>query len=197
MAANGWDKRKNPEPALRAFAHLRMRKPGARLKMYGADFGPGERAEQWVQQRGIAKGMEFIGRVPYRQLLDGLADSDVLVHPSLEETFGMTLAEAMAQGVPVIGGAHSGAVPWVVGEGGILTDVTSEAAIEQAMLDLLDTPERYRAAASAAKAHAHSNFTVARVADAYETLYRQVAGEMICNGRKSSHQSIAGQASRG
>lgn len=176
MVANGWSRLKNPKAALQAFARLRIRKPGARLKMYGVDSGPGERAEHWARQNGIAEGMEFIGRVPYGRLLDELAAADVLVHPSLEETFGMSIAEAMALGVPVIGGARSGAVPWVVGEGGILTDVTSATAIEQAMLDLIDAPERYRALAAAAQARARDHFTAARVADAYETIYREIAG---------------------
>jgi len=181
MVANGWDKRKNPAPALQAFSRLRIHKPGARLRMYGADFGPGEKAEQWARQHGVAEGMEFIGRVPYGRLLDELADADVLVHSSLEETFGMSIAEAMALSIPVVGGAHSGAVPWVVGMGGVLTDVTSAAAIEQAILDLLDVPERYRAAAAAARARVREHFTVAKVADAYEAIYQQIAEKWVRN----------------
>lgn len=173
MVANGWSKTKNPEPALQAFAHLRIRNPGARLKMYGMEYGPGEQAERWARQNGIAEGMEFIGRVPYGRLLDELATADALVHPSLEETFGMSVAEAMALGVPVIGGMRSGAVPWVVGEGGILVDVTSAAAIEQAMVDLLGSPEHYRSCAVAARARAREHFTPAIVADAYESVYHE------------------------
>lgn len=176
MVANGWSKIKNPEPALRAFARLRIRKPGARLRMYGSDFGPGEHAERWARQNGLAEGMEFIGYVPYARLLDEMPAADVLVHPALEETFGMSLAEAMALGIPVIGGIDSGAVPWVVDRGGILIDVTSAAAIEQAMLDLLDTPERYRGFAEAARARVRDHFTPAKVADAYEAIYRGIAG---------------------
>jgi glycosyltransferase involved in cell wall biosynthesis len=41
----------------------------------------------------------------------------LFVHPSLEESFGLALVEAMALGVPVLGGRSSGAVPWVVGKG--------------------------------------------------------------------------------
>ncbi len=176
MVLNGWSRIKNPEPALRAFARLRLHKPGARLKMYGSDFGPGEHAELWARQNGLAESMEFIGCVPYSRLLDELAAADVLVHPSLEETFGMSIAEAMALGLPVIGGAHSGAVPWVVDGGGILTDVTSAPAIEQAMFDLLDAPERYRSMAAAAQSRACDHFTVAKVAEAYESIYREIAG---------------------
>lgn len=175
MVANGWGKLKNPQPALRAFASLRRRKPGARLRMYGADFGSGEKAERWAQQNEIADGMEFIGRVTHRQVLDGVAQSDLLIHPSLEETFGMSIAEAMAQGVPVVAGACSGAVPWVVGEGGILVDVAATEAIEQALVELLDDPQRYEAASEAARVRILENFTAAMVVDGYENLYRNFA----------------------
>ncbi len=196
MVVNGWSKLKNPEPALRAFAALRARKPGARLRIFGADFGPGERAEQWARQNGMTDGLEFVGCVPYSRLLDELAAADVLVHPSLEEAFGMSIAEAMALGVPVIGGERSGAVPWVVGEGGILTDVTSAKSIEQAMLDLLDSPVRYQAAAEAARARVRDHFTADKVAGAYETIYRQLYGETV-HHEPASVPTITGLENRG
>lgn len=196
MVANGWGKRKNPETALRAFAALRESKPGVRLRIFGADFGPGEQAELWARQNGMTDGLEFVGRVLYSRLLDELAAADILVHPALEETFGMSIAEAMALGIPVVGGARSGAVPWVVGEGGIMTDVTSATSIEQAILDLLDSPERYRAATEAARLRVRAHFTVDKVADAYETIYRQAFGERVLH-EPASVPTITGLENRG
>lgn len=195
MVLNGWSKIKNPEPAMRAFARLRLQKPGARLKMYGSDFGPGEHAELWARQNELAAGMEFVGCVPYARLLDELAAADVLVHPALEETFGMSIAEAMALRIPVIGGARSGAVPWVVEGGGILVDVTSVAAIERAMFDLLDAPERYRSIAAAALTRVRDHFTPAKVADAYEVIYCDIAGARLV--MTSEVPNITAQAKRG
>lgn len=197
MVANGWDRRKNPEPALQAFASLRARKRGARLKMYGADFGPGETAERWARQFGMTDGMEFIGRVPYARLLNELAASDVLIHSSLEETFGMSVAEAMALGIPVVGGERSGAVPWVVGEGGVLTDVTSPAAIEQAMLALLDNFGCYDHAASAARMRACQDFSVTGVTDGYETMYRWIIEGGRVNKQGSAPRSKGGVGGTG
>lgn len=176
MVANGWDKRKNPQPALRAFASLRTTQPAAQLRLYGTDFGSGEVAECWAHQHGIAEGMQFVGRLPYREVLEQVASADMLVHPSLEETFGMSIVEAMAMGVPVIGGMHSGAVPWVVGQGGILLDVRSAAAIEQAMRSLITSPEHYQAVAMTALSRAREHFTVGKVVDAYELIYGRVVG---------------------
>ena len=66
--------------------------------------------------------------------------STCLVHPALEETFGNILLEGMARRVVVIGGEHSGAVPFVLQNGkcGILCDVTSVESIVNAMEKSLD-----------------------------------------------------------
>lgn len=170
MVANGWGTRKNPIPALQAFARFHQRHPQARLQLYGVDHGPGEVAERWASTQGIQAGMEFIGKRPYTELQVRIAAADAMIHPSLEETFGMSIAEAMALGVPVIGGAHSGAVPWVMGECGVLVDVRSADAIHAGLTTLLDpiTHEQYRQAGIARVRHC---FAVETVVTAFEQLY--------------------------
>jgi len=55
---------------------------------------------------------------PHGDLLIKLAENiDVLVHPSLEEAHCMAVIEAMAMGMPVIGGRSSGGIPWTLAEG--------------------------------------------------------------------------------
>jgi len=170
MVANGWGPIKNPQPAMRAFARLHARVPGARLRLYGSDFGPDQTAEKWAQQQDISAGMEFVGSIPYARLLDELASADVLLHPALEESFGMSVAEAMALGVPVTGGARSGAVPWVIGDGGLVTVVGSEIAIAKALDTLLFVPEEYSRRRHAAVKRAQE-FSVNHVADRYVNHY--------------------------
>ena len=82
-------------------------------------------------------------------MLDSLDTTDILVHPSLEESFGMTIAEAQLAGVAVIGGAHSGAVPWTLDydRAGRLVDVRSTSSLAEAMRELaLDSATRSRLA---------------------------------------------------
>lgn len=177
MVANGWGPLKNPQPAMRAFARLHARVPGARLWLYGADFGSGQMAEQWAQRENIAAGMEFVGPTPYARLLDELASADVFLHPSLEESFGMSVAEAMVLGIPVIGGVRSGAVPWVIGEGGLVTDVRSEYAIETALDTLLNVLEEYSRRRRAAVARARRVFSVSHIADTYLGHYSEAIAQ--------------------
>lgn len=171
MVLNGWGALKNPQPALRAFAALRRSIPAAELCVMGSDYGPGGKAEIWARARGLTGGVHFMGPQPYPALLAQLAASDLLLHPSLEETFGMSIAEAMSLGLPIVGGQASGAVPWVIGEGGALVDVTSVEAIESALLRLLDDTGAYLRHSNAATARAHDQFGAAQVVDAYEVTY--------------------------
>jgi glycosyltransferase involved in cell wall biosynthesis len=64
----------------------------------------------------LAQHMELLGPVP-RSSMGALFEwADVLVLPSVSETFGIVILEAMAHGLPVIATEHTGA-PDVVREG--------------------------------------------------------------------------------
>lgn len=171
MVINGWGKLKNPEPALLAFHILRGRIPDAELHLYGADFGPGQRAELWTKQKGITDGMKFFGSTPHEILLQSVKKAGVLLHSSLEESCPMGIAEAMALGLPVVGGATSGGVPWVVGDGGLMTDVTSPPAIADALYELLANADSRSQYAHAAANRARQTFSVKTVTDSYEAQY--------------------------
>lgn len=173
MVLNGWGARKNPKPALRAFAAIRRTFPDAELSIMGTDYGPGGKAESWAHAHGLTSGVHFMGPQPFAVLLAKLAESDLLLHPALEETFGMSIAEAMSLGVPVVGGQSSGAVPWVIGGGGLVTDVESEGAIEAVLVQLLSDPASLLSHAQAAKARS-SCFGAGEVSAAYEAQYLAV-----------------------
>lgn len=187
MVLNGWGALKNPQPALRAFAALRRTFPAAELCIMGSDYGPGGKAEVWAMAEGLTQGVRFLGSQPYPMLLAKLADSDLLLHPSLEETFGMSIAEAMSLGLPVVGGQASGAVPWVIGEGGVTVDVTSAVAIESALVALLSDWSAYQRCARAARKRAQENFTLDQVADAYEVNYSNAIRHIGTQGRISAN----------
>ncbi len=173
MILNGWQARKNPKPAIRAFALLRERFPVAKLYLFGNDFGPGGRAQRWAQKNKIGEGLVFCGFKQNEDLLKNLASMDLLLHPALEESFGMCLVEAMAMGIPVIGGDKSGAVPWVLdyGKAGELVDVQSETDIHHGMIRIITDKARYASLTNAARGRAQKLFSPMVVAEAYEKKY--------------------------
>jgi glycosyltransferase involved in cell wall biosynthesis len=178
MVCNGWDRRKNPQPALRAFAQYRRGEPTAELHAFGAAFGPGEEAERWATAKGLTEGVHFHGRLPHRQVVERLASMDVLLHPSLEESFGVVIAEAMALGLPVVAGRRSGAVPWVMGAdqadaapGGVLVDPTEPTAIVQGLERAFG---KHYAAYSKRAAQRATAFSAHNVAIRYTERYGQL-----------------------
>lgn len=182
MVINGWDARKNPVPALRAFGLLKlMCNTDLQLHLFGAGFGPGEAAAQWCQKNGLDDGVFFHGRTPHRVLLEQLRTMHFMIHPALEESCPMGIAEAMSLGLPVIGGATSGGVPWVIGEGGINTDVTSPQAIAKAAETLLSDVAVWQGCSSAAIKRTRQTFTAAVVADLYEMAYRSAVSASGAN----------------
>lgn len=173
---NGFTPWKNVRRLLAAYAQVRRRLPTSRLVLVGADHEPGGLAQQWATEHALTAGVEFVGRIPHAHVRDLLADADVLVHPSLEESFGMVLLEAMAQGLPVVAGDRSGAAPWVLDHGGagVLTDVRSPRAMADAVTHLLDDPSRWASYSRAGYARATAAFRLAPVVDAYVQTYERV-----------------------
>lgn len=176
---NGWGRLKNPHPLLRAFASLRHDLPQSRLLMIGDGYGVDGPAARWAASQGITDGVAFIGMLPHDTLLDQLRSAvDILVHPSLEESQGMAVVEAMASGIPVIGGSDSGAIPWVLDRGGagLLTDVRSAAALAGAMRDLARDPARRLHLAESGLARAMQLSGMKAIAARHAAIYTELCG---------------------
>ncbi|MTI29573.1 glycosyltransferase family 4 protein [Xanthovirga aplysinae] len=180
---NGWSVRKNGDTAIAAFALLR-RKWGAKveLHMFGDGFGPHEGGEQWAKSNNWTQGIYFHGEVPHQKLMNQLDDFDILIHPSREESFGNVLIEAMARGLPVIGGENSGAVPYVLnyGKNGILVDINSKKAIAGAVEKLITDADLYTNFSNDGLAYVR-NFSKSKIADQYLELYRNILLESKFN----------------
>ena len=175
----GWGKRKNGGVTLRALSEVQRTLPNARLLMFGDDHGPNGAANIWAAERRLIEGVVFVGCVPYTELLRRLASEvDVLVHPSLEESFGMALAEAMALGIPVIAGEQSGGTRFVLEEGraGLLTDVRSPSKLGAAMLTLAGAEMRQKYG-ELGRSSVNERFRADVVTDAYENAYQAIAVE--------------------
>ncbi|MCG5460138.1 glycosyltransferase [Micromonospora sp. NPDC053740] len=91
--------------------------------------------ETRVRERGLADRVTFLGRIPDVRGL--LADADLLVHPSLAETFGFSLVEAAEVGLPVAAmpvSAVDEMVPDLVP--GMLTTAPTSTALAEAIRHL-------------------------------------------------------------
>ena len=121
---------KNLDRLIAAFAQSRFQTDGGRLALVGMDDRALARLES-VARRHAAR-IESIGRLPQDALEGVLSSASLLVQPSLEEGFGLPVAEAMAAGIPVAV-SSGGALPEIT-RGCVPTfDPTSIDSIRQAI----------------------------------------------------------------
>ena len=136
---NGFGPLKNVSRLLEAFRLVTQRGIDCELHLIGVDYEARGPCDVWARQRGLTGMVVFLGPLARDDVLRHVRDASVLAHPSREESFGMTLTEAMAQSTAVIGGKRSGAVPWVLDDGkaGLLVDVEDPRALADGIAAVL------------------------------------------------------------
>jgi len=101
--------------------------------------------------------------------------ADVYVHPALAENLPLTVIEAMACGTPVIASDVGGVAELVEPDvTGLLVPQRDSGALADAVMALLDDPERRAAFGAQAVHRVLERFTLERQADAYLDLYDEL-----------------------
>ena len=143
-------------------------------------------ARPWLERierpplNGRVRHVGYVESANRQALYEG---ARLLVQPSFEEGFGLTVLEAMSLGVPVVA-ARRGSLPEVVGDAGPLVDPDNPDDIANAIAQLL-ADEGYAAACAGrglARARAFSWETTAhKVLD----VYRQALAHRAERGRRA------------
>jgi trehalose synthase len=104
--------------------------------------------------------------------------ADVIAQKSLAEGFGLTVAEGMWKGRPVIGSRVGGIQDQIVnGETGVLVDANDLEAFGRAAAELLADPGRAAAMGRTAQERVRDHFLGARHLAQYLELFQRVLGE--------------------
>lgn len=98
--------------------------------------------------------------------------ADFLVHPSLEETFGMTVAEALCMGLPVVTTRGTACAEYIDDHNGILVEPADESSLVSGLLQMIASCRDYDRPAIAGRAR--ERFSNAAVANAYQTIFERV-----------------------
>jgi glycosyltransferase involved in cell wall biosynthesis len=164
---------KNCGGLLKAWAQARSALPGRQLVIVG----PG-RDEKYLaglhalaRDLGITDDVVFTGGVPLAETVRFYRAAEVFVYPSLNETFGLPILEAMACGCPVVTSSTS-AMPETAGGAAVLADPKDPASIARAITEAAGGQDRLRTAGLRRAAE----FTWAATGAATLDVYREVHG---------------------
>jgi glycosyltransferase involved in cell wall biosynthesis len=173
--------------AVEAFASFVAKAPDSELWIVGA--GPAEgHLRELVRAHGLEDKVSLLGRLPRSEVLERLARSHVLAHPSLHDSAGWATLEAAAAGLPVVCLDLGGPALQVTPETGVKIPVDDTSAIVPAIAEafaaLAADPAHARALGAAGRARVGAHFTWDRLGDRLATLepYRSVIqGEHVAN----------------
>jgi glycosyltransferase involved in cell wall biosynthesis len=125
--------RKNLGTLLDAYTEILRRRPDVPRLVIAGRATP--QATEWLTRiaapplRGHVELRGYVSDADRESLYAG---ARVLVLPSLDEGFGIPALEAMSAGIPVVA-TNRGALPEVLGDGGMLVDPTSQAEMAAAL----------------------------------------------------------------
>ena len=116
-----------------------------------------------------------LGKVPYSKMPELYHAADALFMPSVREGFGLSVAEAMACGLPVVANDCS-AIPELVedGAGGFLCEIGRIDQYAEAFRRLADAPRLRRDMGAFNRARVEERFTLSRMVAEYRSLFESM-----------------------
>ena len=167
-----------------AYLRLRLRPGTEGIRLIAAGYlapeheGYLEAARSMLKNAGRDNEFEYRGEVDRAGKIAFLHELDVLSVPApYHEPKALFLMEAMACGVPVVQ-PRVGAFPEIVEKtgGGLIVDPDADA-LADGILTIKQDPDLARALGRAGAAGVREHYTVQRMAEQVEAVYREIAGE--------------------
>jgi glycosyltransferase involved in cell wall biosynthesis len=158
LSVNFLHPRKRIDLFLRAVAELKERAPNAAALVVGS--GPEQDAlHVLAAELGIWEQVRFTGFIPDEHLAAFYAASDVYVHTGKNESFGLSVLEASAEGLPIVS-VNEGGPREIVADGtmGLLVEPTPYA-IAGAIQILARDPAKRLQMGEAGKKRANANYS--------------------------------------
>ena len=168
------DPRKGLPVLLRAWPEIR-RRTGARLRLIGTD--PLQVGLLRTRLRVDDDGIDVLGIVTNEVRTAELARAKAFVSPALGgESFGIVVAEALAQGTPVVASDIPGYRAVMSAESGLLVPPGDEAALADAVADLIGDEERRSGFGEAGHRHVLERYSWDDVGRRLAGVYELVSG---------------------
>jgi len=133
-----------------------------------------------VRERGLDNRVMFTGKVNDEDLHRLYDASDVVVQPSFQEGFGLTMSEAMVFGKPVIG-SRVGGLPDQIedGKNGYLFEKGNADQLKDRLVELMESPELRGEMGSNGSEMVRKRFSSEVGYERYLELYMDVLGKKL------------------
>ena len=136
--------------------------------------------EHLIEELNLTERVRLVGWL--QDLAQLYCALDVFVSASHTESFGLAIAEAMASGAAIVATETEGAKEIIQpGETGLLVPVSQVDKLAEAVLELLDNKDRRVLLGSAAQQSVATQFSVERMIDETEEIYRAEIGKSDAN----------------
>lgn len=118
--------------------------------------------------------LQSVGGIPFEKMPQRYREMDILLMPTVREGFGLSIAEAMACGLPVVASKCS-AVPELIddGRGGFLCPVGDVKAFAEKLNLLAESPKLRREMGEYNRAMVEKKFKLERMVNEYQMLFEE------------------------
>jgi len=131
-----------------------------------------DQLEKLAEKKGIEKQVKFLGYKKPVEVAEIMRQAHIFVFPTLNETFGCVVVEAMASGLPVIATDVPG-VRWIVApHTGLLVPPNNPSCLAEAMDYMLDNHHLYDPDSIAS--YARSTFNYHQIGKMLDDIYRMI-----------------------
>lgn len=158
---------------VRAMPKVRREFPKVKLVIVGEGVYK-KHLQQQVKKMRLERFIEFTGFV--KDIEGEMIKFDIYVQPSLSESFGLAIVQAMNLGIPIVA-TNAGGIPEVVttGKSGILVEAGKPEALADAILTLLRDETKARKMGKLAAEEAKIKFNIRSMVKETEEIYEKVA----------------------
>jgi len=181
----------NKQPLVFARSAVDLHRQGidARFVIVGPDHGELDHLQRFIAEHQAQAYLRYEGVTPISQSRERLSRADVFVQPTLNEPFGLSALQAMAEGVPSIVTTGFVIAPEIKADAGALVVEPTTQGVSAGIRALLGNTDEREELARRGYEMVRSKFSMPAVVDQLEGIYEEALniGRPLPGGSSSGH----------
>jgi GT2 family glycosyltransferase len=186
---------------LEALPRVLATRPDLRCIVAGGWGRDRDQLQPWVEaflaNHHLEDAVEITGPVAGGRKSELLRQADIFVFPTLADSYGIVLLEAMRAGVPIVA-SRVGAIPEIVVDGlnGLLCEPGDSDQLAEKILELADDPELRAKMRQNNLQRFRDYFTAEKFAERMIRVFESVLGEAVREAKQDTRKRLLGAAGR-